>query len=901
MTRRNSKAEGSGVAVRSSLAYGIIRVAAALLLLAVAAPAAGQPRQQNATLRIVVKDPSGAVIPGALVQIKGADDTTQAVSRTDVQSDGQGVATVSGLIPGRYSIEVSFPGFETAVIAEHRVRAGDSRREVPLKIQKLDESVSVGRDPATSASDPNSDRFSNVLSKEQIEALPDDPDEMEKVLKEMAGPGGTIRVDGFRGGKLPPKSQIRSIRFSSGMFAAENHGGGMTFVDIHTQPGMGPVRGNVDFTFRDDAMNARNAFQQEKGPEQTQQATFNLSGTILRDRTSFSLSAGGAALYDSANVFAALVDGRTNTPIRRPSERMNFTGRVDHALTKSHTLRGTYQQNATDQRNLGVGSFDLSERAFGRNTAESVLRLSESGPWAKAWFGESRLQIRWTDTESASTVESPTIRVLDAFTSGGAQQAGGRRSSEIEWATNIDHARGRHAMRMGALVEGGWYRSDSRTNYLGTYTFASLSDFEAGLPASYTRRIGDPLVEYSHWQAGLFFQDDWRARKNLTLSAGLRQEFQTHLGDALNLAPRGGFTWSPFKHGKTTVRGGGGIFYDWLESEVYEQTLRVDGFRQQDLVVRNPGYPDPLEGGSSQVLPTSKYVLADSLVMPRRNMVNAGVMQQLSPTIGLNLNLMHMRGDNRLRGRNTNAPLNGARPDPAFGNVTQVESTARVRSTQLSTGLNFNLPARRMFVFANYVFVDQKNDADGPFSLPADSYDLAAEWGPAAGLPRHTASAVVNMPLIAGIRLGMTATARSGSRYNITTGRDDNGDTVFNDRPAGEPRNSAIGRGMWDVAARLSYAFGFGERPPSTPGGAGPTMIVQRVGPGAGAGDLLGGLMGGGAENKRIRIELYVSAQNLFNHVNTIGYSGVMTSPFFGQPTAAMPGRKIDIGMRVGF
>ena len=117
------------------------------------------------------------------------------------------------------------------------MRAGDNRREVPLAIKKIDESVAVGRDPATSASDPNSDRFGNVLTKEQIDALPDDPDEMEAVLKEMAGPGGTIRVDGFRGGKLPPKSQIRSIRFASGMFAAENHGGGMTFVDISYSAG----------------------------------------------------------------------------------------------------------------------------------------------------------------------------------------------------------------------------------------------------------------------------------------------------------------------------------------------------------------------------------------------------------------------------------------------------------------------------------------------------------------------------------------------------------------------------------------------------------------------------------------------------------------------------------------
>ena len=257
-------------------------------------------------------------------------------------------------------------------------------------------------------------------------------------------------------------------------------------------------------------------------------------------------------------------------------------------------------------------------------------------------------------------------------------------------------------------------------------------------------------------------QDDWRARRNLTLSAGLRHEVQTHLGDHFNLAPRGGLTWSPFRSGKTTVRAGGGIFYDWLEAEVYEQTLRVDGVRQTDLVVRSPGYPDPFDGGRSDVLPASKYLLADSLAMPRRNMVNLGVSQQLSPAIGLNLNLMHMTGSNRLRGRNTNAPLNGIRPDAAFGNVTEVESTARVRGTQVHTGLNINVPARRIMIFANYSFVDQQNDADGAFSLPADSYDLAAEWGPAAGIPRHTASAVVNLPLPYRFRLGLTTLGAIG-------------------------------------------------------------------------------------------------------------------------------------------
>jgi Carboxypeptidase regulatory-like domain len=873
-----------------------------LLALAVgaagAAPAAAQPRPTG-TLRVVVRDPSGAVIPNAVVVVKGNEPATQDVIVPAVSSDGEGVATVVNVPLGRYSVAATFPGFESRALTDVRVRAGENRREVTLPIEKVAESVAVGRDPATAASDPKSERFSNVLSKDQIDALPDDPDEMEKVLKDMAGPGATIRMDGFRGGKLPPKSQIRSIRFSSAMFSAENHSAGHTFVDISTQPGLGPMRGSMDVSFRSDTLNARNAFQSVKGPEQTQQYNLNLSGTLRKERTSFSLSAGGASLYDSAYINAAVPGRLVNAPVLRPSDRTNFNLRVDHALNKAHSLRGSFQQNDNDLRNLGIGNFDLEDRAYGRTSGDSLLRLSESGPWARLWFAESRLQIRRATTDSISGFETPTIRVLDAFTSGGAQQDGGRRGTELEYATDVDYAKKGHAFRMGTLVEGGVYRSDARTNYLGTYTFTSLADFNAGRPANYTRRVGDPLVEYSQWQGAFYAQDDWRARKNLTVNVGVREELQTHLSDHWNLAPRGGITWSPFKNGKTTIRAGGGLFYEWLEADTYEQTLRVDGTRQRDLVIVNPGYPDPLAGGASQqVLPPSKYLLAGDLVIPKRALGLVALTQQVSQNFGLNLSYSHTNGWDRFRGRNINAPLDGVRPDPALGNITQVESTAKLRVDSMTAGLNLNIPKRRTFLFANYQFNRQLSDADGPFSLPANSYDLAAEWARVGGIPRHIASAVMNTSLTKAVRVGVSTSARSGAPYNLTTGFDGNGDTVFNDRPAGVARNSLTGHPFFDVAARVTYAFGFGEKPPSTSAG-GPQMIMIRGG--GGAGDLLGAMGGGGAENKRIRLELFASASNLLNNVNPMGYSGVMTSPFFGQATAAAPARKIDVGMKIGF
>jgi hypothetical protein len=867
-----------------------------ILVATVIAIGAAQAPAASGTLHVIVKDPSGAVIPNATVRLTGSDG----VARPVVVSDGQGVATAVNLPAGRYTVAAEYPGFEPRTLADVRVKAGDNRREITLPIEKVAQSVSVGRDPATAASDPRSDRFSNVLSRDQIEALPDDPDEMEQALKDMAGPGAVMRVDGFRGGKLPPKSQIRSIRFSTAMFAAENHSAGHTFVDISTQPGLGALKGGMDTTFRTDALNARNAFQPEKTPEQTQQYNVNLSGTLLKDRTSFSLAAGGASLYDSANIFAAVPRDVNGVPasVRRPADRANVDVRVDHALSKSHTLRGSFQRNTGTQDNLGVGGYDLPDRAYTKTGDDNIFRLSESGPLSKYWFAESRAQVRRASNAIVPSFQTPTIQVLDAFTAGGAQQDGGRRSTDVELSTDIDYARKGHAIRIGAVVDGGSYTSNSRANYIGTYTFSSLADYDAGQPATYTRRLGDPLVVYSMWQAGIYAQDDWRVRQNLTLSGGLREELQTHLDDHTNLAPRAGVTWSPFKNGKTSVRAGGGIFYDWLDADTYEQTLRVDGQHQQDLVILDPGFPDPFAGGASQqVLPSSRYQFAPDLVMPQRTLGLVAVTEQLSPVFGVNASYSHSRGRDRFRGRNVNAPIDGVRPDPSLGTVTQVESTARSAGDTINAGLNWNLPSRRLLLFANYTWSNQRNDADGPFSLPADSYNPGAEWGRASNVPRHIASAVLSTNLTKALRLGVSTTARSGLPYTITTGGDGNGDTVFNDRPAGVGRNTATTPGAWDVAARLTYGFGFGQR--TTPAGGGQMIMIR--GDGGGAGDLLGGLSGAGPSSKRVRFDFFVSAANLLNRVNLLRYSGVMTSPFFLQPTAAGPARKIDFGVRIGF
>jgi hypothetical protein len=881
----STRARGTGLLVSLTTA----------MLLLVGHGAAAQTTRDGG-VRIVVVDQSGAIIVKAAVRLQGIDPAGPAV---DGVTNDQGEAVFAGVTPGRYSVRAEFPGFEPKQMDDVRVKAGSTaRRELKLGIARVAEDVVVGQDPRDRALDPRGNAFGNLLTRAQIEALPDDPDEMEDALKEMAGPGATIRVDGFRGGKLPPKSQIQSIRFRRDLFAAENHGGGMVFVDIHTLPGGGPLRGTVDFTFRDASLNARNAFAPRRSPEQQQNGTFTLNGTLIKNRTGFSITTNGVNAYDSKTLNAVTPERSVAGSIRRPADRANFSARLDHALTTSRTLRASYLRSGSELENLGVGDFDLPSRAYSRDVSEDVFRLSLSGPVGRNFYNETRFQSRRQSSSSAALSNAPALMVLDAFNTGGAQVGGGREGTDFEFATDFDYAVGRHSARAGVLFEGGRYRSDDVRNSGGTFTFASLDEYEAGRPTTFTQRTGDPLVKYGHAQFGWYVQDDVRVARSLTMSFGLRHEVQTHTDDYLNFAPRLGATWSPFKNGSTTLRGGVGIFYDWYDAQTYEQTLRVDGTHQVDLVVQDPGFPDPFDGADAVVLPSSRYLQSPDLTLPRTLRTNVGVERTVGKFGRLNIGYSYGRGGNLFRGRNINAPLaDGTRPDPEAGNITQIESTASSRTHVVNAGFNLNLPWHRTFLFVNYSLARANNDTDGPFSLPANSYDLAAEWSPAAGDVRHRLTGLLNMNLWKGFKLATTFNANSAPPYTITTGHDDNGDTVSNDRPSGLGRNSARAADRWDAGARLSYTFGFGRRP-GAEGAGGSQVIMIR---GGGAGDVPMGGFSGGAEDKRWRVELYIAATNIANHTNLMGYSGVLTSPFFGQPTSAGPARKLELGARFGF
>ncbi|MFN0124120.1 MAG: carboxypeptidase regulatory-like domain-containing protein [Blastocatellia bacterium] len=849
-------------------------------------------QNNEASLKVTVTDPLGARVHQARVRAESPGGKSRGA-----ETSRAGEALVTRLAPGLARVTVEADGFQPQLLSGIRLNPGANNLAVTLVVADVRDEIQVARDKRESATDLRGDAFSSVLNAEQLAALPDDPEEFEQAIRNMAGPGARFRVNGFGGGKFPPKSHIREIRFRPNGYAADTHDFAHMSVDIYTKPGVDGWHGSLNLGFRDEALNARNAFAPFRGAEQDRRYNLELSGPLWKNHTSAFLSADGMDSYTTQTIFTALPTGNFADLIRRPVRRLNLQSRVEHALNKTHTLRGEYQRNALRQENLGAGNFDLASRAYTSDLREHIFRVSDSGAMGKHLFNEIRFQTQWQDVGLRSLSNARTINVLSGFTSGGAQVTSDRHLREIEITDNLDITRfKKHQLRTGFTVEAARYNSSELRNQNGTFTFASLADFLAGRPLQFSQRSGAPAVAFNQYQFGWYMQDDWRVTKNLSLSFGARHEVQTNLGDRNNFAPRLGLAWSPFRNGKTTFRGGSGIFYDWFGSTTVEQILRVNGQRQNDLIIRNPGYPDPFSGGSSITLPPSVIQQDARLRMPYAWQSSFGVERELAQNLRLMTSYTYTRGARQLRGLNINQPIASlGRPIPGQGNITQVASIANSHGHTMMVNLNWTHLPKHIFLAANYRLGKTTNDADTAFSLPVDSRNLRAERGPALNDIRHMFMMMAGFPVYKNIRAGMTFNALSAMPYNIVTGLDNNGDAVINDRPVGFGRNSARGAAQANLGMRLSWSSGFGKPKEQS----GPQVNVRVIR--GGGDDMPGAMPGVGQNNKRYKTEFYVSASNLLNRANPLGFIGVQTSPFFGQPIAAMPGRRMETGVRLSF
>src|SRR5688572_26551512 len=702
-----------------------VSIIAILLAVSTTARAQGRPGM----LRLVVRDATELAIPGADVTLTSQNGTT----RTAVANE-RGEALFDGLAAGDYAARVEFPGFTAIEVKGLRVRAGaQTNRNVVMEIAGMAEEIEV--------LPPDEDAqllgaFTEQLTAEQLAALPDDPEELAQVLQQLVGENADIRVNGFSGGRLPAGVQIQEVRIRYDDASGSGNGGPR--IEVRTRPGSGRWRNSFNMNMRDDSMNARNAFSGERPSGQTRQYAWNVDGPLVRNRTGLSLSIDRAETQDQQAIRAARPDGIFSSLIATPSTRTGVSAEIEHALTNAQELRADINFSRSNSLNQGVSEFDLPERAFSRIQTNGGIRLSHRTTIRRQYVNNLRLQYQWSSSESQSQSDARTIRVLDAFTAGGAQVSGGRRSRDFQIENELEFTvKKSHQMEFGAMISGNSYSVDEVRNTNGTFTFASLEMYQLGLPTTYTQRTINPNGGYSLYQFGWYLQDSYRVNRSVMISGAIRHDMQTRLSDWVNFSPRASISWT-LPGRKTTLRSSIGVWPQFFEGGLYEQTLWANGQQQRDIVISNPGFPDPFQGGIPLAAQPPSIVRAHpDIVMPYTRRVSGGFDRTLTSWARLRATYSHQIGRNLFRSRDLNAPIDGIRPDPALRNITQLESTARSQSDSLEVNVMLNYRPRRFSANVGYTLGEAWNETDGALSLPPNSFDLSQEWGPSRQDVRH--------------------------------------------------------------------------------------------------------------------------------------------------------------------
>jgi Carboxypeptidase regulatory-like domain/TonB dependent receptor len=866
---------------------------------------------QNAgALSGTVEDAAGEYVVGAHARLR--NQITGQELFTSSEEEGQ--FRFEHVAFGDYLLIVNVEGFKSAEVVVTVGERKESPIRVPLQIAASAESMTVTAD-STSIPTAGQNVDAVQLDRNWLENLPTkegDPLAVPAIFLDPAAAGALgpkIIVDGVESSALEvPLTSIRRIYVNKSPYSAEFGRPGRGRIEVVTRKGSRrDYHGNLTFLLRNSALDARNAFTRVRPPLQREIVETELDGPLAK-KVRFLLAARYYTSDESATVHARTPAGLVIENVPTPEHNTRLFGRFDFDLTPKHTLTLSYKFKNNSQQNQGVGGFNLAERATDFSIHENEVKVFERAFISPAFLNELHFAFKDEPQQTTSLSDQPAIIVLGAFSSGGAQIGLRQREKAFTIQEGATLIKGKHALRFGGGARLRSFQTTDVSNIGGTFTFASLTTYSSGQPETFTMNQGIPGLSFSQREYYSFFQDETQLQQNLSLSLGLRYEWQSNLSDYHNFAPRIAFAYAPYS-GQTVIRGGFGIFYDRQPEIMQQQALLHDGAQGQQIVVENPGYPIPYDPAS----PPSPSLLriAPNIRTPYLTQASLGVEHKLGTgRNSLAIDYTTVRGIKLYRTRNINAPLpeSGALPDPTFLNIDQFESSGRSRSQSLTVSLKTTLK-NRFDLLAQYTFSKSMDDTSGMFSLPANNYALGPEYGRSDYDQRHRFHLIGTYRLPWRLRAGTIVSLNSGIPYNITTGFDDNGDTVPNDRPPGIGRNTGGGPGYASVDFHLSKRIGFARGEGKSSGARPAARVVgDRIwnngeeGPGP-----LGCTPGGGCVNQpSVRtfvpwLEVGLDAFNLLNRVNVKNFVGIESSPFFGRANTANPARQLQFSMKLHF
>ncbi|MGE3705491.1 MAG: TonB-dependent receptor [Vicinamibacterales bacterium] len=477
---------------------------------------------------------------------------------------------------------------------------------------------------------------------------------------------------------------------------------------------------------------------------------------------------------------------------------------------------------------------------------------------------------------------------------------------------------GRHTLRTGVDVLRGAFTIRSGPGARGAYVvdlegrqvspagpFLEMDDLPRDVRVlSYSQSFVNPVVQSTQTLSAAFVEDAFKAGSDVTLTLGARWDYDsaTHTpaggGDWNNLAPRMGVSWTPRGNPRHQVRAGYGVFFERIPYAVVSDTIFNNPDGGAVSVTFAPGTPfeppafpatlprDALQGlPVSQLPPRNVQVFDPALRSPRTTQLSVGWAVSVTETLGLALDVVHSRGRHLIRRIDVNAPASIApgsvrsvaeadatRPIvPAAGGfrlIEQDQSSGHSRFDGLYVTLRKALSHQVAFDVA-YTLSRIENDTDDINFRPVDPRQPEAELGPSLNDRRHVLALNGLVRIPGAVDLAPVLFLSSGQPLNVTTGRDDNGDTIFNDRPAGVGRNSerTAGFAQADVSAIREFPLG------------------------------------------RTSLQVRADVFNVFNRTNFSGFfnygaSGVRpdeNGTLAFQPTAAGPARQFQFSARLRF
>jgi protocatechuate 3,4-dioxygenase beta subunit len=524
-----------------------------------------------------VTDPSGAGIPKASVRLTDANGASY-----DATTNAEGIYQFKALPPGVYTLKAAVQGFNLFTQENVQITASQVQQvNVRLVIHIEEERVQV-TDEATKVDVDSSNNAGQVVMKgKDLEALSDDPDELQSELEALAGPsagpnGGQMYIDGFTAGQLPPKASIREIRINQNPFSAEYDKLGYGRIEILTKPGTDQLHGQFWVMGNTTALNSKNPFIFGPAPDYASTQYEGNLGGALGKKVSFFSSFHRRNLNELSVVDTPYVDPTTlqistfNGAFPNPRTRTEVSQRFDFQVTPNNTLTTRYQYWRNNEGGDGVGGFGLPTLGYNALSTEHTFQLTDTQVLGPRTINETRFQYIHVEADQNPLNATPTISIQGAFSTGGNGSGISLDTQNRYELQNMTYFNvGKHAIKYGGRLRATTDDYLSNGGFNGTYTFASrldptitscsvpnppsscpvisglqayiltLQDIAAGVPFSSTSNgagpssyavnlsaMGAAAANVTWFDGALFLQDDWRIRPNITVSTGLRYETQ---------------------------------------------------------------------------------------------------------------------------------------------------------------------------------------------------------------------------------------------------------------------------------------------------------------------------------------------------------------------------------------